>query len=207
MKLDFKKQLNTYSAAFGTLSTVQVPDLNYLMIDGHGDPNTSPVYADALAALFPLAYKVKFLSKAEANDYVVMPLEALWWSKDMTSFTSERDKSRWEWTLMNMVPDWITQQHLDAAREAVARKATGTALNQVRLERYREGLSVQTLHIGPYDDEGPVLEAMHAFILAHSLQLTGKHHEIYLSDVRRTPAPRLQTILRQPVTDVPAEAG
>ena len=203
MKIDFKKQLDTYTARRGTFSMVRVPVLTYLMVDGHGDPNTSPAYRNALASLYPLAYSLKFLSKAElGRDYVVMPLEALWWSKDMAAFTSARDKSRWEWTLLNMVPEWITQEHLDTARRAAARKSAPAALEQVRLEAYKEGLSVQTLHIGAYDDEAPVLEAMHNdFIPAHSLRMVGKHHEIYLSDARRTPASRLRTILRQPVVE------
>ena len=202
MKTDFKKELDSYTAVPGTFSVVEVPVLSYLAIDGHGDPNTSQAYADALAALYPLAYRVKFLSKAElGRDYVVMPLEALWWAADMTSFTSGRDKTRWDWTLMIMVPGWIGQEHLDTARAAVARRAAPVALEEVRLERCAEGLSVQTLHIGPYDAEGPVLQALHEqFIPAHALQLRGKHHEIYLSDARRTPAARLRTILRQPVT-------
>ena len=204
MKIDFKRELETYRATRGKFSIVRVPALAYLMIDGHGDPNTSPAYADALAALYPLAYKLKFLSKAElGRDYAVMPLEALWWSADMSSFTSERDKSRWDWTLLNLVPEWITSEHVEAARGAAAQKSSAAAFDQVRLERYEEGLSVQTLHIGSYDDEAPVLAAMHDdFIPSHSLRLTGKHHEIYLSDPRRTPAAKLRTILRQPVAEL-----
>jgi hypothetical protein len=201
VKTDFKKEIAAYSARRGEFSLVEVPALQYLAIDGHGDPNTSPAYEEALGSLYPLAYQLKFLSKTElGHDYVVMPLEALWWSEDLTSFTSERDKSRWDWTLLTMVPDWLTAEHLVAARETAARKGRAPAGDQVRLERYDEGLSVQTLHVGAYDDEGPVLAAMHDdFIPGHGLRMTGKHHEIYLNDPRRTPAPRLSTILRQPV--------
>ncbi|MCU1509806.1 MAG: hypothetical protein JWQ12_2071 [Glaciihabitans sp.] len=201
MKADFKKQIETYSARRGTFSIVTVPSLQYLMIDGHGDPNTAKAYQDALTSLYPLAYKLKFFSKGELDrDYSVMPLEALWWSDDMDSFTTARDKSRWEWTLMNMLPEWITREHLDAAREMVAQKGGAPALDAVRLEQFDEGLSVQTLHVGSYDDETPVLDAMHnEFIPANRLQLTGKHHEIYLSDARRTSPDKLRTILRQPV--------
>lgn len=201
MKTDFKRQVETYTASCGRFSIVKVAALKYLLVDGHGDPNTSQAYADALTSLYPLAYKLKFLSKAGlGHDYVVMPLEALWWSEDMASFTSERDKSRWDWTLTDMVPERITQEHLDTAWEAVARKGGAPALQEVRLERYEEGLSVQTLHMGSYDDDAPVLDAMHnEFIPVHSLRMAGKHHEIYLSDARRTPAHKLRTILRQPV--------
>lgn len=202
-KTDFKKQLESYTASSGKFSMVAVPTLTYLMIDGHGDPNTSASYAEALTSLYPLAYRLKFFSKTElGRDYVVMPLEALWWSEDMAAFTSARDKSRWDWTLMIMVPGWLTPEHFSAARQAVARKGAAPALEEVRLESYEEGLSVQTLHIGSYDDEARLLDAMHHdFIPAHSLQMLGKHHEIYLNDARRTPAPRLRTILRQPVAE------
>lgn len=193
-KTDLKKQIATYRARRGSFSLVTVPVLQFLMVDGHGDPSTSPAYADALAALYPPAYALKFLSKRElGRDYVVMPLEGLWWSDDMSTFTSARDKSRWSWTLMTMVPDWLTGEHLAAV-------ATPGGAAAVRLEAYDEGLSVQTLHVGPYDDEGPVLDTMHhGFIPDNALRMTGKHHEIYLSDARRVPPDRLRTILRQPV--------
>jgi len=200
-KVDLKAELASYRAQRGTFALVQVPPLQYLAVDGHGDPNTSPAYADALAALYPLAYAVKFLSKtALGRDYVVMPLEALWWAQDMGSFTVARDKSRWSWTLLTLVPDWVTPEHVGTAREAVARKGGAVRVEDVRLERLEEGLSVQTLHVGSYDDEGPVLRQLHEeFVPAQSLRLTGRHHEVYLTDPRRTPASRLRTILRQPV--------
>ena len=201
MKADFVKQIETYTARRGTFSLVTVPAMQFLMVDGHGAPGTSQAYRDALTSIYPVAYKLKFLSKGElGRDYAVMPLEGLWWADDMDAFTTARDTSRWDWTLMNMVPDWITQEHLDAVRDAIARKGGAPLLDAVRLERYDEGRSVQTLHVGSYDDEAPVLAAMHReFIPAHSLRMTGKHHEIYLSDARRTAPDRLRTILRQPV--------
>ncbi len=108
-KNDYKKEIAAYAAARGRFDLVEVPELQYLMVDGHGDPNTAPAYREAIAALFPLAYALKFRSKAESGrDYVVMPLEALWWSDDPAAFTTDRDKSRWDWTLMIMVPDWTT---------------------------------------------------------------------------------------------------
>jgi len=202
-KVDLKREVATYSARRGVFAVVTVPALQLLMVDGHGDPNTSPAYVDALASLYPLAYGVKFLSKRElGRDYSVMPLEGLWWSPDMDAFTAARDKSRWDWTLMTMVPDWITAEHVEAARAAVAGRGGAPVLDAVRLEAYDEGLSVQTLHVGPYDDEGPVLDQMHhEFIPARGLRMTGKHHEIYLSDARRTAPARLRTILRQPVAE------
>lgn len=202
MKIDFKKQIETYTAPRGQFEVVTVPTMQYLMIDGHGDPNTSEAYANAMTTIYPVAYKLKFHSKNELDrDYTVMPLEAQWWSSDMDSFTAARDKSQWDWTVMIMTPDWLTAKHFDTAREAVQRKGGAPALDAIRLETLNEGLAVQTLHIGPYDDEGPVLDAMHNdFIPSRSLRMTGKHHEIYLSDSRRAAPEKLKTVLRQPVT-------
>jgi hypothetical protein len=171
------------------------------MVDGRGDPNTSTEYADALAALYPVAYTVKSASRKELDrDYVVPPLEALWWAEDLSAFTSARDKSRWRWTAMLMTPDWIPDQFVADAVAAVAAKRRPAALERVRLETLEEGLCVQTLHTGPYDDEAEVLADMHhRFIPESGLRMTGKHHEIYLSDARRVEPARLRTILRQPV--------
>ena len=201
---DLKRQIASYTAVCGRFDVVDVPPLDYLMVDGHGDPNTSPAYRDAIASIYPLAYGLKSLSKRElARDHVVMPLEALWWAADMAAFTAARDESRWQWTLMIMVPDWITQAHLDSVRGAAGRKA-GPVSADVRLQRLEEGRCVQTLHVGSYDDEALVLAAMHEeFIPAHALRMTGTHHEVYLSDARRTPPEKLRTILRQPVTEAP----
>lgn len=116
---------DAYRARHHEFRVIDVPPLQYLMVDGHGDPNAATEYADALSALYPVAYKLKFASKKELEkDYVVMPLEALWWATDMDSFTSARDKSRWEWTAMIMVPDWITACVFDLA---IARGAKGPA--------------------------------------------------------------------------------
>jgi hypothetical protein len=201
VKTDFKRQIPTYTARRGTFEVVTVPAMQFLMLDGDGDPNTSTAYADSLATIYPVAYTLKFRSKGDlGRDYTVMPLEALWWADDMATFTSARDKSRWSWTLLNMVPDWIAAEHLETARRVVERKGGAPALEALRLERFDEGLAVQTLHVGSYDDEGPVLEAMHHDVIpAQGLRMTGRHHEIYLSDPRRTAPAKLRTILRQPV--------
>jgi hypothetical protein len=206
VKVDFKKHISTYSASRGEFRVVTVPAMQFLMIDGHGDPNNAEAYGAALTTIYPVAYNLKFLSKGElGRDYTVMPLEALWWADDMAAFSTARDKSRWDWTLMIMVPEWITPDHFDQARQAVARKNAAPLLDAIRLERFDEGLAVQTLHVGAYDEEGPVLESMHSeFIPAQELRMTGKHHEIYLSDPRRTAPDKLKTILRQPVERTPA---
>ncbi|NKY40178.1 GyrI-like domain-containing protein [Cellulomonas septica] len=200
-KVDLKKEIPTYTARRGRFDVVEVPPLTYLAVDGHGDPNTAPEYTAAVSSLYPLAYALKFLSKTQlGRDYTVMPLEGLWWSADMESFTSQLDKSRWDWTLLVLTPDWLTAEHVGTARETVARKGGAPRLDEVRLERLDEGLCVQTLHVGPYDAEGPVLDALHhEFVPAQGLRLTGKHHEIYLGDARRTAPEKLRTILRQPV--------
>ena len=201
-KLDFKKILAGYRAPPGRFEIVEIPDQQYLMVDGHGDPNTSLAYTDALAALYPLAYKLKFASKRELDrDYVVPPLEGLWWADDMDAFTASRDKSRWDWTMMLMVPEWIDGDLFEATLAQVVTKDPPARVADIRLRPLSEGRCVQTLHLGPFDDEGPVLERMHhEFIPGNGLRLTGKHHEIYLSDPRRVAPEKLRTILRQPVT-------
>jgi hypothetical protein len=208
-KTDFKKSLDAYQAKRDQLRIVEVPDLQYLMIDGHCDPNTSPAYVHAISALYPLAYTLKFASKRDlGRDYVVMPLEGLWWAEDMDAFTSSRDKSQWDWTLMVMVPDWIDQQMFDTAIELAGGKNPPVPLGDVRLESLAEKTCVQTLHVGSFDDEGDVLARMHhEFIPDNGLRMVGKHHEIYLSDARKVAPEKLRTILRQPVISAgPAEA-
>ena len=202
MTLDLKKDIVGYTARPSRFDIVRIPPLRFLMADGHGDPNTSADYREAIAALYPMAYALKFLSRSElGRDHVVMPLEALWWSDDMDTFTISRDKSRWDWTLMIMVPDWILAEHIDAARATTTRR--GRRADRVRFGQLDEGMCVQTLHVGSYDDEGPVLASLHHVIHEQGLQLGGRHHEIYLSDARRTAPSKLRTILRQPVTDSP----
>lgn len=204
MKTDLKRTLDSYRARVGELRLLEVPPTAYLMVDGHGDPNTAPEYAEALAALYPVAYATKFASKRElGHDYVVPPLEGLWWAEDMDAFTSARDKSRWDWTMMIMVPDWVPAEMVDAAVAAVAAKAPPVALDRLRLGVLEEGTVVQTLHVGPYDAEAEVLADLHhRFVPEHGLRMTGTHHEIYLSDARRVAPERLRTILRQPVEPV-----
>ena len=199
-KTDFKKTLDSYTARSGRFRIVDVPDLDYLMVDGHGDPN-GPAFAEAVQALYPVAYKLKFTSKKElGRDYAVMPLEGLWWSDSMDAFTAARDKTRWDWTLMIMVPDWTSPEMVAAAVAAAGAKDAPARLGDVRLERLSEGRCVQTLHVGTFDDEAPVLERMHGeFIPAQGLRLRGRHHEVYLGDFRRTAPDKRRTLLRQPV--------
>jgi hypothetical protein len=171
------------------------------MVYGHGDPNVAQEYQNALETLYPVAYKIKFMSKKElGKDYVVPPLEGLWWAQDMDTFTVKRDKSAWDWTMMIMQPDWITADIFQNALAIVDAKKELPALPKLRMETYQEGLCVQILHIGSYDDEGPTLHKLHAvFIPQNGLEMSGKHHEIYLSDPRKVVPEKLRTVLRQPV--------
>lgn len=204
MKVDFKKTLDGYKAKHNEFRVVDIPDQQYLAVDGCGDPNTSPRYRSALESIYPLAYTIKFASKTELGcDYVVMPLEAQWWSANMADFTTARDKSKWSWTVLMMVPDWIEPAMVVLAKEKVAGKHSGIDLDQVELRALAEGMCVQTLHIGSYDDEGPILQHMHdIFIPQNGLEMTGKHHEIYMGDPRKVAPEKLRTILRQPVAKV-----
>lgn len=201
-KIDFKKTLDSYHAGQGRFEIVDIPEMQYLMVDGHGDPNASAAYTDALAALYPVAYKLKFASEREfGRDYVVPHLEGLWWAEDMDAFTTSRDKSRWNWTMILMVPDWIDHSMFEAAVTRVGAKGAPTRLDDVHLRQLFEGRCVQILHIGSFDDEAPVLERMHhEFIPENGLRMNGKHHEVYFSDFRKVAPEKLRTILRQPVS-------
>jgi len=200
-KVDFKRTLDSYRATAGRFRVLDVPELQYLLVDGHGDPNHSSEYVEAVESLYPVAYKLKFASKQDLDrDYVVPPLEGLWWAKDMDAFTTARDKSRWDWTMMLMVPGWIDHAMFAAAVEEVAAKNPPPRLGAVRLGTLAEGRCVQTLHLGSFDDEAEVLARLHdEFIPDHGLRLAGKHHEIYLSDFRKVAPEKQRTILRQPV--------
>lgn len=198
-KVDLKKTLDAYRATSGKFRVVEVSPTQYLMIDGRGDPN-GPEFQDAVSVLYPVAYKLKFASRAVGRDYVVMPLEALWSAPDMAAFTSRRDKSQWDWTALIMVPDWTTAADVRAAVDTVAAGTAPTRLAEVRRETLDEGRCVQTLHLGAFDDEGPTLARLHdEFIPAQGFRMSGRHHEIYLSDLRKVEPAKLRTILRQPV--------
>lgn len=199
-KIDFKRELKAlYQASAKQVVEVDVPELQYLMIDGKGDPNSSTAYAQAVEALFSVSYTVKFMLKKgpQALDYGVMPLEGLWWAEDMSVFNTG-DKSQWQWTMMIMQPDFVSAELINQAIAQVQKKKSLAALDQLRLERFCEGKSAQLLHIGPFTEEGPNIARVHQFISEKS-GLRGKHHEIYLSDIRRAAPERWKTIIRQPM--------
>lgn len=191
-KVDFKRTLDTYRAPRGGFAIVDVPAMQYLMIDGHGDPNESPAFGAAIEAVYPVAYKLKFASKRDlGRDYVVPPREALWWADDMSAFTSARDKARWDWTLLLMVPGWIGHDMFVAAVEQEKAKNPPARIDDLRLEDLAEGRCVQTLHVGSFDDEAAVLAQLHDdFIPAHGMRMAGKHHEIYISATSAASCPR-----------------
>lgn len=199
-KIDMKKELRQlYHASAREVARVDVPMLNYLMVDGQGDPNTSPQYAQAVEALFSVAYTAKFMLKKgpEAIDYAVMPLEGLWWADDLDAFVTN-DRRKWNWTMMIMQPSLVSGEVISAAIAEVRKKKSLPAIGQLRLEAFTEGACAQILHIGPFTEEGPTIERLHAYIAAHGA-LAGKHHEIYLSDIRRADARKWKTIIRQPM--------
>jgi len=199
-KIDFKKELKSfYQASAKQVVEVELPPFNYLMVDGMGDPNTAPAYAQAVEALFSVAYTAKFMLKkaVPSVDYAVMPLEGLWWMDDMTQF-STADKSQWQWTMMIQQPPLVSRATIDAAIDAVQTKKGLAGLERLRFAPFAEGRCAQVLHVGPFSDEGPTIARLHQFIDARAKR-TGKHHEIYLSDIRKADPKNWKTILRQPM--------
>ena len=192
-----RERRDLYTGRAGRFTLVDVPRLQYLQVDGHGDPNTSPDYRDAVSALYAAAYAVRAAARAALGRvHVVGPLEGLWSADDLQVFRT-RDKAAWDWTLMVVQPDWITAELVQAA---LAAGHSRPGVQRVRFAPVEEGRCVQVLHVGAYDDEGPLLEQLHAsWLPAHGLVPTGRHHEVYLSDPRRTAPDRLRTLLRQPV--------
>lgn len=200
-KLDFKQQFKQfYSPSAKQCAIVDLPAMNFLMLDGAGDPNHAPAFQTAVETLYAVAYTLKFMLKkgADGIDYGVMPLEGLWWSEEMATFSVER-KSDWLWTLLIMQPDFITAAQVEAAKVEAAKKKDLPALSQLRFEAYHEGLSAQIMHLGPFAAEGPTIATLHTFISNQGYHLRGKHHEIYLNDLRRTAPEKLKTVIRQPI--------
>lgn len=200
-KTDLKKEnKDFYYPSNEEVSIVELPEMKFLMIDGQGDPNNSPEYKDAMETIFPVAYKTKFISKKEkSQDYVVMPLEGLWWVDNMKDFSLD-DRESWKWTVMIRQPDFITENIIAKAKKEVEEKKNPYSLSKIRFESFREGLSAQILHIGPYGEaEAPAIEKLHGFIEENGYSRRDKHHEVYLSDMRRTKPEKLKTVIRQPI--------
>lgn len=198
-KLDLKKTLEEfYNPPKEVMQEVIVPAFNYLMIDGEGDPNTSESFINAVEIMYGVSYTLKFIIKAERKiDYKVMPLEGLWWADDMLDFTAG-NKDRWKWTIMIHQPELITEAYFADAMNKYSEKKKKDVSGTIRFEIYDEGRSIQTLYIGAYKDEGPKIAEIHKYIASLGCKMKGKHHEIYLSDARKTPPETLKTIIRQP---------
>ncbi len=201
-KIDYKQVFkHLYQPTAKAVVEVVVPPMNFLMADGAGDPNTSPDYQAVVEALFSTAYAIKFMVKKgpAALDYGVMPLEGLWWADDMTAF-SVVAKSDWKWTMMIMQPAAVTRELVDAALETGKKKGLA-AISRLRFETFAEGLCAQTLHVGPFSAEGPTVARVHDFLDAHGRR-RGKHHEIYLSDIRKADPAKWKTVIRQPLEEI-----
>jgi hypothetical protein len=198
-KIDFRKTLKyLYNPSKIGFHIVDVQSMNFLMINGVGDPNTSEKYTEAIEYLYSMSYGLKFALKSQGVDHIVPPLEGLWWMENMGEFTME-NKYRWKWTMMIMQPEWVTTEWVEKVKTDVIRKKRLTSLSNIKFETYDEGLSVQILYTGPYDKEASTIAEMHNFIKSNGYQKNGKHHEVYIGDVRKTPPEKLQTILRQPI--------
>lgn len=197
-RIDLKELKACYSASARNVTELVVPEFNFLMVDGKGDPNTSAEYAQAVEALFVASYAVKFALRRElARDYVVMPLEGLWWADDLASF-ARGDREQWQWTMMIMQPPEATEAMVREVIHRVRDRKPLPVLDRLRFAPFAEGRSAQILHVGPFSTEGPTIERLHEYAASRSA-LRGKHHEIYLSDVRRAAPERWRTIIRQPM--------
>jgi len=200
-KINYKKKLqHLYKPSVKEVEIVEVPQMNYLMIDGDGGPN-HPTFQNAIEVLFPLSYTLKFMIKKSdiGIDYGVLPLEGLWWADDMSSFIKDK-KDDWKWTLMIMQPELITNEMVVEAVNQVRVKKNPTSLPLVRFESINEGKVAQIMHIGPFSEEGPTVQKLHSFIKDSGKKIIGKHHEVYLSDIRRAAPEKWKTIIRQPMS-------
>lgn len=199
-KIDYKKKLkHLYKPSSKEIEFIDVPSFNYLTVAGKGRPEGDE-YQQALQSLYPVAYKIKFWMKSNKNfDYVVPPLEGLWWADDLSDFI-KGNRDEWRWTMMIMQPESVTQEIVDEAFKVVAsKKDVPSSLDKVKFQTIDEGKCAQILHLGPFSEEGPVIQRLHDAIKNTGSNLTGKHHEIYLSDMRRVTPERYRTIIRQPM--------
>ncbi|MEE9464253.1 MAG: GyrI-like domain-containing protein [Candidatus Neomarinimicrobiota bacterium] len=200
-RVDFKREMKKiYFPTPRDPELVTVPAMNFLMIDGEGDPNKTDAYQAAIDTLYAVSYALKFAIKYSSQriDYIILPLETLWWADDMTAFELEQ-RDEWKWTAMIRQPELITGEMVTKILDDVREKKNPPALDLVRFESLDEGQCVQIMHIGPYSTERPTVKKLHRFATENNYGLRGKHHEIYLSDVRRASPENLKTVIRQPV--------
>jgi hypothetical protein len=198
-KVDLKKELKQfYNPSAKEVSVVDVPAMNFLMIEGQGAPS-SLQYMQSIEALFTVSYTLKFMvKKAQGIDYAVMPLEGLWWADNMTEFTTT-NKDEWKWTSLIMQPNYVKEADVKAAIEQVRKKKELPAIDKVKFENFKEGLSAQIFYVGPFSEEGPTVTKIHEYIHKSGHELSGKHHEIYLSNVAKVAPEKLKTVIRQPM--------
>jgi hypothetical protein len=194
-KLDLFKGNPEY-AAKPKPALVKTGPAVYLAVDGVGSPDGA-AFGEAIGALYGTAFTIKMTRKfAGLGDYAVSKLEALW--PEMNG-NPGADKTQWKWTVMIRTPEFVTAGDLTKAANVLSKRGKGAGVNKVRLMRINEGLCVQALHVGPYDQECRTVAAMKDFAGQHRLRFAGAHHEIYLSDPRRVEPAKLKTILREPV--------
>ena len=199
-KIDYKKEFKNFYSAAKEPQLVTVPKMSFFIIDGQGDPNTAKAYQEAIEALYGLSYTIKFMIKKGSRgcDYGVLPLESLWWSEEMADFVFSR-KDKWQWSAMIMQPEIVTREIVEIARQELAKKKNPPGLPRLHFLEIEEGLSAQIMHTGPFSEEGPTIAKLHNYIKSNGYYLQGKHHEIYLTDIRRAKPEAWKTIIRQPV--------
>ena len=197
-KLDLHQLYAAEYAAPRTPAIVATKPARYLSAAGSGDPS-GPAFGEKAGALYAVAYAVKMARKRAGRDFKVAGLEGLWWGVGVSRWMIEADPGKWRWKVLIRMPAFVTAAEVVAAKRQLLARGKPKAIGRVALERLAEGRCVQVLHVGPYMDEGPTLDAMLAFAKAQGLKFSGKHHEIYLSDPQRVRPAKLRTILRHPV--------
>jgi hypothetical protein len=197
-KLDLSKEFKGIYKAKKKSEMIDVPEGKFLSILGKGDPN-GPEYSEAMQALYGAAYTLKSHYKILGSDFKVMALEGLWWvDEDVFDVNEPASREHWRWKSMIRVPDFVSEDVFQEVLPELLEKR-GEKVKEVRLEIFHEGLSAQIMHIGPWREELPTIRKLHEWIEERGYQLRGDHHEIYMSDPRRTKPENLKTIIRHPV--------
>ena len=205
---DFKKEYRDLYAPKTMPGLIDVPEMVFIMVDGKGNPNTSEEYKSAVEILYGLSYAIKMSKKGGVQpagyfDYVVPPLEGLWWLRD-GSEAWYADKDKYFWTSMIRQPEFVDASVFETARTELAKKKPTLDFSRARLETYVEGLCVQMMHIGSYDDEPKTITAITQYMVDNGYISDSsdkrRHHEIYLSDPRKVAPEKIRTIIRHPVT-------
>jgi hypothetical protein len=198
-KLDLTKAYRKYYTAANRPQLEEFEAAAYLMIQGQDSPDSS-LFTQSTEALYKLAYGIKFLCKAQKNDFTVAKLEGLWWFDSPHQSVHEVPREEWNWKLLIRMPDFVDDKLVEQARVTVASKVNNLEqINQVKFEVLHEGTCVQMLHVGPYNTEPETIEKILAFMESDQLVQHGLHHEIYISDPRKVNPAVMKTILRLPV--------